>query len=144
MKTVQYAQQKTASQKPQRQDPTMKFALVYTKYALRYASRRQMHYVLRAVDRNPQVPPTGNAPANWCLSLRVKVSCHCEPVRLSGVAIPLLRGEMYRIVPERVEVATIFGGNRYLVPFNRGIATPVCALARNDSKYSTNTNLSYC
>ena len=24
---------------------------------------------------------------------------------------------------------------------NRGIATPVCALVRNDSKYSTNTNL---
>ena len=30
---------------------------------------------------------------------------------------------MYRIVPERVELAAIFGGNRYLVPFNRGIAT---------------------
>ncbi|MDY4490231.1 MAG: hypothetical protein SPE19_06860, partial [Candidatus Faecousia sp.] len=26
-------------------------------------------------------------------------------------------------------------------PSIRGIATPVCALARNDSKYSTNTNL---
>ena len=25
-------------------------------------------------------------------------------------------------------------------PSNRGIATPVCALARNDSKYSTNTS----
>ena len=49
---------------------------------------------------------------------------------------------MYRIVPERVEVAAVFGGNRYLVPFNRGIATPVCALARNDSVFLTNTNLS--
>ena len=29
-------------------------------------------------------------------------------------------------------------------PSNWGIATPVCALARNDSKYSTNTNLSVC
>ena len=28
-----------------------------------------------------------------------------------------------------------------MVPFNRGIATPVCALACNDSVYSTNTNL---
>ena len=28
--------------------------------------------------------------------------------------------------------SAIFDGNRYLVPFNRGIATPVCALARND------------
>ena len=36
---------------------------------------------------------------------------------------PPVRGEMYRIVPESVEVATIFGGNRYLAPFYRGIAT---------------------
>ena len=31
-----------------------------------------------------------------------------------------------------------------MVPFNRGIATPVCTLARNDSIYSTNTDLSFC
>ena len=53
----------------------------------------------------------------YLLSLRA--SAH------TGVAIPLLRGEMYRIVPERAEFAAIFGGNRYLVPFNRGIATPL-------------------
>ena len=57
-----------------------------------------------------------------------------RPVRTLVVAIPLLRGEMYRIVPERVEVAVIFGGHRYLVPLNGGIATPVCALVRNDRK----------
>ena len=45
---------------------------------------------------------------------------------------PPVRGKMYRIAPERVEIAAILGGNRYLVPFNRGIATPVCALVRND------------
>ena len=67
MKTGQYAQQKSVSQKPRQQDPITKFALACTKYALRCASRRQMHYVLRAVDRNPLVPPTGSAPANWCL-----------------------------------------------------------------------------
>ena len=33
------------------------------------------------------------------------------------------------------------GGNRYLVSFIRGIATPVCALVRNDSKERTNNNL---
>ena len=38
---------------------------------------------------------------------------------------PPVRREMYRIVPERVGIATIFGGNRYSVPFNRGIATEV-------------------
>ena len=40
---------------------------------------------------------------------------------------------MYRKAPEMVKFAAIFGSNRYLVPFNGGIATPVCALARNDS-----------
>ena len=39
-----------------------------------------------------------------------------------------------------MENSAVFGNNRYLVPLNGGIATPVCALARNDSKYSTNTN----
>ena len=40
----------------------------------------------------------------------------------------------------------VFGGNRYMVPFNGGIATPVCALARNDSiskRTSVNNNLSF-
>ena len=74
---------------------------------------------------------------NWCL----KKCCHCETSAHTGRGNPPVSGEMYRIVPERVVVTAIFGGNRYLVPFNRGIATPVCALVRNDSKYSTNTNL---
>ena len=30
---------------------------------------------------------------------------------------------MYRIFPKRVEEAAFFGGNRYLVPWSRGIAT---------------------
>ena len=46
---------------------------------------------------------------------------------------PPVRGKMYRLLPYRVENTVIFGGNRYLVPFNGGIATPVCELARNDS-----------
>ena len=36
---------------------------------------------------------------------------------------PPVRGEMYRKEPERMGDSTIFGGNRYPVPFNRGIAT---------------------
>ena len=36
---------------------------------------------------------------------------------------PPVRGEMYRKVPGRTGVSAIFGGNRQLVPFNRGIAT---------------------
>ena len=67
--------------------------------------------------------------------LRLKVPCHCEPVRLSGVAIPRIEGKCIDNCPtERGNVA-ISGGNRYLVPFNGGIATPVCALARNDSMH---------
>ena len=54
-----------------------------------------------------------------------------EPIGLVGAVIPTTNPTS----------TAIFGVNRYLVPFNRGIATPVCALARNDSKYSTNTNL---
>ena len=71
MKTGQYAQHKSASQKSRQQDPTTKFALVCTKYALRCASRREIRYVPRAVDRNPLTPPTGNAPANCCLELTI-------------------------------------------------------------------------
>ena len=81
---------------------------------------------------------------NCCLSLCLQVSCHCETSAHTGRGNPPVRGETYRKVPERMGVAAVFGGNRFLVPFNRGIATPVCALARNDSKFSTNTNLSVC
>ena len=42
---------------------------------------------------------------------------------------------MYRLLPYRVENTVIFGGNRYLVPWGRGIATPVCELARNDREF---------
>ena len=51
---------------------------------------------------------------------------------------------MYRKAPGKAGIVTVLGGNRYLVPFIRGIATPVCELARNDSIYSTNTNLPFC
>ena len=78
------------------------------------------------------------------VALCPKLPVIARPVRTLVVAIPQLVGKCIDNCPtERGNVA-IFGGNRYLVPFNGGIATPVCALARNDSKYSTNTNLSYC
>ena len=78
------------------------------------------------------------------VALCPKLPVIARPVRTLVVAIPQLVGKYIDNCPtERGNVA-IFGGNRYLVPFNGGIATPVCALARNDSKYSTNTNLSNC
>ena len=69
----------------------------------------------------------------YMLSLRT--SAH------TGVAIPRIEGKCTEKHP-KMGTSAIFGGNRYLDPFNRGIATPVCALARNDSVISTNTNLS--
>ena len=70
-----------------------------------------------------------------------KFSVIARPVRRLVVAIPRLEGECSEKHPKRMGVSAIFGDNRYLFPFNRGIATPVCALARNDSIFS-NTNLS--
>ena len=73
----------------------------------------QLHDKLVFIASRPKLSVIANQSADWCGN-------------------PPVRWEMYRIVPERVELAAIFGGNRYLIPFNRGIATPVCALARND------------
>ena len=62
----------------------------------------------------PRLPVIANQRARWCGN-------------------PPVREEMYRQFPYRAEKYSIFGGNRYLVPFNRGIATEAVALARNDS-----------
>ena len=70
--------------------------------------------------------------------LSLRTSAH------AGVAIPRLEGKCIDNCPIGQGNAAIFGGNRYLVPFIMGIATPVCELARNDSIYSTNNNLSAC
>ena len=51
-----------------------------------------------------------------------RIICHCEPVRLSGVAIPRIEGKCTEKHP-KMGTSAIFGGSRYLVPFNRGIAT---------------------
>ena len=41
----------------------------------------------------------------------------------TGVAIPQFEGKCIDNCPTERENLAIFGGNRYLVPFNRGIAT---------------------
>ena len=53
----------------------------------------------------------------------VKKRCHCEPVRRTSVAIPQLERKCIDNCPIERGTAVIYGGNRYLVPFNRGIAT---------------------
>ena len=57
------------------------------------------------------------------MSGRAPITCHCEPVRLSGVAIPRLEEKCIDNCPTERGNVTISGGNRYLIPFNRGIAT---------------------
>ena len=42
---------------------------------------------------------------------------------LSWCGNPPVRGKMYRQLPYRAGNLAIFGGNRYLVPLNGGIAT---------------------
>ena len=64
----------------------------------------------------------------YLLSLRA--SAH------TGVAIPRLEGKCIDDCPTEQENLAIFVRNRYLVPLNGGIATPVCALVRNDSVFS--------
>ncbi|MDY6180839.1 MAG: hypothetical protein SPI15_08285, partial [Candidatus Faecousia sp.] len=58
--------------------------------------------------------------------LSLRASAH------TGVAIPRLEVKCVDNCPTEQGNLTIFGGNHYLVPFNRGIATPVCGLVRND------------
>ena len=72
---------------------------------------------------------TGRA-ANWCLKNNAVIA---RPVRTLVVAIPRLEGKCIDNCPAKQGNLALFGGNRYLVPLNRGIATPVCGLVRNDS-----------
>ena len=82
--------------------------------------------------------------ANWCLKVRVTnhLSLRTSPLKWCGN--PPVRGRMYRIVPERVKVAAILGGNRYLVPFNRGIATTSVRTGLAMTALFSNTNSSFC
>ena len=59
------------------------------------------------------------------VGLRPKFPVIARPVRTLVVAIPRLEGKCIDNCPTERENLAIFGGNRYLVPFNRGIATPV-------------------
>ena len=76
----------------------------------------------------PRLPVIANQCAHWCGN-------------------PPERGEMCRIVPGKVGVAAIFGGNRYLVPLDRGIATTSVrtglAMTGNLEAKPANTNLSF-
>ncbi|MGN1017010.1 MAG: hypothetical protein ACI4PL_08440, partial [Faecousia sp.] len=70
---------------------------------------------------------------NCCLQVCASSFLSLRTSPQTGVAIPRLEGKCNDNCPTEWEYYAIFGGNRYLVLFNRGIATPVCELARNDS-----------
>ena len=59
---------------------------------------------------------------NCCLSLRVQYYLSLRTSPQTGVAIPRLEGKCTD-QHQKMGVPAIFGGNRYLVPLNRGIAT---------------------
>ena len=60
---------------------------------------------------------------NWCLAGCAQNYLSLRASALEWRGNPPVREAMYRQLPNRVGVVAIFGGNRYLVPFNRGIAT---------------------
>ena len=62
---------------------------------------------------------------NWCLKVCVPNYLSLRTSAHAGVAIPRLEGKCIDNCPTERGNTTIFGGNRYLVPFNRGIATEV-------------------
>ena len=74
---------------------------------------------------------------NWCL----KKCCHCETSVLKWRGNPPVEWNPVRLPPKIAASSTLSGTIRYISPLSKGIATPVCALVRNDSKYSTNFNL---
>ena len=52
----------------------------------------------------PKLPVIANQCVHWCGN-------------------PPVRGEMCRKAPGKTGIVSVFGGNRYLVPWGRGIAT---------------------
>ena len=63
-----------------------------------------------------------SGPTNWCLKNNAVIA---RPVRTLVVAIPRLEGKCIDNCPTERQNLAIFGRNRYLVPLNRGIATPL-------------------
>ena len=66
------------------------------------------------------------------VGVRPELPVIARPVRRLVVAIPRLEGKCIDNCPTERENLAILGRNRYLAPLNGGIATPVCALVRND------------
>ena len=68
-------------------------AILIMEIRLRYAQDDRVFCCLRLCAKQQFAGLLRKADSlNWCLSGWLQVSCHCEPVRLSGVAIPPLKG----------------------------------------------------
>ena len=66
---------------------------------------------------------------NWCSKVRIPDYLSLRSKCAHWCGNPPVRAEMFRKLPRRLGFTAIFGGNRYLVPFIRGIAT---TWSRND------------
>ena len=60
---------------------------------------------------------------NWCLKVRIPDYLSLRTSAHTGVAIPRLEGKCTEKYPEEWDSPAIFGGNRYRVPWDWGIAT---------------------
>ena len=97
---------------------------------------------VRAFVCLPENPRDFHVASLLTIIMREYTTINEKRCQLKAVAIPPVRGKRVDIQPEGRRRCGL-GGNRYLVPLDWGIATPVCALVRNDSVYSANSNLSF-
>ena len=74
----------------------------------------------------------------------VSIRCHCETSPQTGRGNPPVEWNQVTITTKNHGELHLFWCFSVHFPTNRGIATPVCALARNDSNYSTNKNFPGC
>ena len=73
-----------------------------------------------------------------------QITCHCETSAHTGRGNPPVRGEMYRKAPRKWELLRLLVILVTWFLSTGGLPRHLSALARNDSKYSTNINLPGC
>ena len=75
----------------------------------------------------------GQRMGNWCLAGCAPITCHCETSPLQWRGNPPVERNQKTITTKDSGSSHFPGTFRYISPLSKGIATPVYALARNDS-----------